>query len=86
MKDQPLPLLARDQERLVPAGSTPEIPPFERYQFPKYGDVVLLVIPTANPEKRRIIGDWVAKQATQNMKIHTIVVPRRFRGWGAAIQ
>lgn len=74
MTGQTLPILTRNQEHIIPPEPSLEIPRFQGYQFPQYGDAILLVIPTGNPEKKRIIEEWMAKQAPQGSKVYTSII------------
>jgi non-canonical (house-cleaning) NTP pyrophosphatase len=63
-------------ERIVPPIKGPPVLPFQLHQYPLYGNATLLVIPTANESKRRLLQDMFTERATpHNVTMHTITVP-----------
>jgi len=58
-----------------PPRKGPSIPPFDSYHFPRHGDAVLLVIPTANKQKTRILVEAFEKQKPPGTTIRQISIP-----------
>jgi non-canonical (house-cleaning) NTP pyrophosphatase len=62
-------------EAVVPPFMDPDIPRFESHRYPLHGTAVLLVIPTANKQKERILCDHFREQAPTAVNLHTITIP-----------
>jgi non-canonical (house-cleaning) NTP pyrophosphatase len=62
-------------ERVVPPILDIKVPPFAPQQFPRHGDAVLLVIPTANKSKVKLLEDGFKKQKPNNVVLHSMSVP-----------
>ncbi|KAJ3454405.1 hypothetical protein MRS44_018299 [Fusarium solani] len=65
----------RGTEGIVAPRVNLTLPPFEVHQFTRYGNAVLLVIPTANKSKARLLRDTFAKQRPKDVVMHSITVP-----------
>lgn len=65
----------KNSENVVPPRTDPILPQFPPYRYPSYGNTVLLVIPTANKSKRRLLEDAFMEQAPDNMVLRTVIVP-----------
>lgn len=67
----------RNTENVVspPNGEPESMPPFTQYHFPRRGDAVLLIIPTANKHKTRILLAAFESQKPPNISMHHIVIP-----------
>lgn len=65
-----------DTEKIVPPPQVnPSLSPFQRHQYPSYGSAVLLVIPTENKNKRRMLEEAFRERAPKNVVVHVITVP-----------
>ena len=65
-----------ETEKIVPPPQVnPSLPPFQRHQYPSYGSAVLLVIPTENKGKRRMLEEAFRERAPENVAVHVITVP-----------
>jgi non-canonical (house-cleaning) NTP pyrophosphatase len=53
----------------------PGLPPFQSHQYPSYGNAVLLVIPTKNEFKTRVLEEAFRQQAPSDVILHTLAVP-----------
>jgi len=62
-------------ETVVPPYRDIEVPPFEPQQLPQYGDAILLVIPTANKSKGRLLREGCEKQKPKDVVMYSIAVP-----------
>jgi len=63
-------------EKIVPPPQVnPSLPPFQRHQYPSCGSAVLLVIPTENKGKRRMLEEAFRERAPKNVVVHVITVP-----------
>ncbi|KAK0654866.1 hypothetical protein B0T16DRAFT_314360 [Cercophora newfieldiana] len=67
----------RNTETVVPAPiiETKTIPHFPSYPFPRHGDAILLVIPTANKHKTQILFEAFKAQKPPTAPLHHIVIP-----------
>ena len=65
----------KNSEKVVPPHNDPILPRFPPHRFPSYGNTVLLVIPTANESKRRLLEDSFIEQAPENVVLRTVIVP-----------
>lgn len=62
-------------EQIIPARAAPQIPPFHAHLYPRYGNAVLLVIPTENTSKTAILQECLVQRAPIGLKLYTIAVP-----------
>lgn len=62
-------------ESVIPPNLEIEVPSFESQQFPRHGDSVLLVIPTANKSKGKLLEDGFKKQKPEDVVLHSISLP-----------
>jgi len=62
-------------EMIVPPHMNPRLPPFQHHQYPHHGNAVLLVIPTANESKGRLLQEAFSMRKPDGMIIHTVAVP-----------
>jgi non-canonical (house-cleaning) NTP pyrophosphatase len=65
----------RGTEAVVPPNLDIKVPPFEPQQLPRHGEAVLLVIPTANKSKGRLLLEGCEKQKPKDVIMHSITVP-----------
>lgn len=65
----------RGTETIVPPHLDTKVPPFEPQQFPRHGEAVLLVIPTANESKGRLLRGAFENQKPKDVVMHSITVP-----------
>jgi non-canonical (house-cleaning) NTP pyrophosphatase len=65
----------RGTETIVPPRQDIEVPSFEPQQFPRHGEAVLLVIPTANMSKVRLLREAFERQKPRDAVVHLIAVP-----------
>ena len=65
----------RGSETIVPPNLDIEVTTFAPQQFPRHGDAVLLVIPTANKSKGKLLGDGFQRQKPKGVVLHSISVP-----------
>lgn len=65
----------RGTESVVPPDLEIEVPPFEPQQYPRYGNAVLLVIPTANKSKGKLLEEGFKKQRAKDVVMHSISLP-----------
>lgn len=65
----------RGTETVVPPYLDSEVPPFEPQQFSRHGDAVLLVIPTANKSKGKLLVDGLKKQKPEGVVLHSMSLP-----------
>jgi hypothetical protein len=65
----------RGTETIVPPHLDIKVPLFEPQQFPRHGEAVLLVIPTANKSKGRLLREAFENQKPKDVVMHSIVVP-----------
>jgi len=65
----------RGTETIVPPLMEPKVPPFEAHQFPRHGNAILLVIPTANESKGRLIRKAFEGQKLMGVAVHSMIVP-----------
>jgi hypothetical protein len=65
----------RKTETIVPPFMEPDMPQFESHQYPLSGKAVLLVIPTANKLKEKILLDGFREKVPNGVDLHTITVP-----------
>lgn len=61
-------------EKTVPPPIDPVLPPFQPHQYPSYGNAVLLVIPTENEFKRRLLQETFRERAPNDVTIHAVTV------------
>lgn len=61
-------------EKIVPPHMVPMLPPFQLHQYPSYGNAVLLVIPTENESKRRLLQEAFRERARKDVIVHTITI------------
>ncbi|KAH0547676.1 hypothetical protein FGG08_000165 [Glutinoglossum americanum] len=62
-------------EEIVPPPMDPRLPPFQPHQYPSHGNAVLLVIPTKNEFKRRVLQQAFRQRVPSDVVLHTLVVP-----------
>jgi non-canonical (house-cleaning) NTP pyrophosphatase len=62
-------------EKIVPPHMDPRLPPFQIHQYPSHGNAVLLVIPTDNESKRRLLQESFIERAPNDMIVHIVTVP-----------
>jgi hypothetical protein len=62
-------------ETIVPPHLDIKVPPFEPQQFPRYGEAVLLVIPTVNKSKGRLLREAFENQKPKDVVMHSMVAP-----------
>jgi hypothetical protein len=65
----------KDSENVVPPHTNPILSRFQPHRYPSYGNTVLLVIPTANESKRRLLKDTFTEKAPDGVILRTIIVP-----------
>ncbi|KAH0565180.1 hypothetical protein GP486_001426 [Trichoglossum hirsutum] len=65
----------RGKEKVVPPPVEPKLPPFEPHRYPNHGNAILLVIPTENEFKKRVLQEAFREQAPRGVDLHTISVP-----------
>src|SRR5215469_14244083 len=61
----------KNSEKIVPPHIDPILPQFPPHRYSSYGTTVLLVIPTANESKRRLLQDIFTEQAPENVILRT---------------
>jgi non-canonical (house-cleaning) NTP pyrophosphatase len=61
-------------EKIVPPHMDLRLPPFQFHQYPSYGNAVLLLIPTENESKRRLLQEAFRERAPNDMIVHTVTV------------
>jgi non-canonical (house-cleaning) NTP pyrophosphatase len=61
-------------EKIVPPHMDLRLPPFQLHQYPSHGNAVLLVIPTENESKRRLLQEAFRERAPNNVIVHTVTV------------
>jgi non-canonical (house-cleaning) NTP pyrophosphatase len=61
-------------EKTVPPHMDPRLPLFQHHQYPSHGNAVLLVIPTENEPKRRLLQEAFRERAPNNVIVHTVTV------------
>jgi len=62
-------------EIIVPPHPDLRLPQFESHQYPSYGNVVLLVIPTENESKGRLLREAFREQTPEGVIVHSITIP-----------
>jgi hypothetical protein len=65
----------RGTETIVPPHLDIKVPPFEPQPFPRHGEAVFLVIPTANKSKGRLLREAFENQKPKDVVMHSIAVP-----------
>ena len=65
----------RGTETVVLPNPDIKVPPFEPQQLPRHGEAVLLVIPTANKSKGRLLREGCENQKPKDVIMHSIAVP-----------
>jgi non-canonical (house-cleaning) NTP pyrophosphatase len=65
----------RGTESLVPPALEIKVPPFEPTQLRQHGKAVLLVIPTANQSKGKLLREGCEKKKPIGTLMHSITVP-----------
>lgn len=61
-------------EKIVPPHMDPRLPPFQLHQYPSHGNAVLLVIPTENESKRRLLQEAFRERAPNDVIVHTVTI------------
>jgi non-canonical (house-cleaning) NTP pyrophosphatase len=65
----------RGTEKAVPPPADPELPPFQHHKYPSHGDAVLLVIPTENEFKKKVLQETFRQKTPSGVTLHTISIP-----------
>jgi len=52
----------------------PKLPPFQFHQYPSHGNAVLLVIPTENDSKKRLLQEAFRERAPHGVTVHTVTM------------
>jgi len=65
----------KNSEKVVPPHTNPILPRFQPHRYPSYGNTILLVIPTANEFKRKLLEDTFIAQTPDNVALRTVIVP-----------
>jgi non-canonical (house-cleaning) NTP pyrophosphatase len=65
----------RGTEFVVPPNLDVKVPLFEPRQLPRHGEAILLVIPTANESKARLLREVCERQKPKDVAMHSIAVP-----------
>jgi hypothetical protein len=61
-------------EKIVPPHMDLRLPPFQHHQYPSHGNAVLLVIPTENESKGRLLQEAFRERAPNNVIVHRVTV------------
>ena len=64
----------KSTEKVVPPYMDPKLPPFQLHQYPSYGNAVLLVIPTENESKKRLLQETFKERAPNDVIVHIITI------------
>jgi hypothetical protein len=65
----------RGTEFVVPPNLDIKVPLFEPLQLPRHGEAILLVIPTANESKARLLREVCERQKPKDVVMYSIEVP-----------
>jgi len=60
---------------VIPSLGVPILPGFGRHRYRSYGNDVLLVIPTANKGKVKLLKEAFGNQSPTGAKVHSVVIP-----------
>lgn len=59
-------------EKILPPHMDPRLPPFQLHQYPSHGNAVLLLIPTENESKWRLLQEAFRERAPNDVIVYTV--------------
>lgn len=63
------------EQIVAPPAAAPDLPPLPSFEHPVRGEGILLIIPTENEFKKKLLQDFIRKKAPAGITVSTIFVP-----------